>query len=89
MNVCYIAHVSGKVQGVYYRVSCQQEAIDLGLSGYARNLADGDVEVLICGQQSQVDKMLEWLKDGPEQAEVSNVLQKQIPWQEHNHFSVE
>ena len=89
MNVCYIAHVSGKVQDVYFRVSCQQEAIELGLSGYARNLSDGDVEVLICGKKFHVEKLLAWLKEGPEKAEVTNVLQKQIPWQTHNHFAVE
>jgi acylphosphatase len=50
MNVSYIAHVSGKVQGVYFRVSSQQKAIDYGLSGYARNLADGDVEVFLSGE---------------------------------------
>ena len=45
MNVSYISHISGKVQGVYFRVSSQQKAIEYGLSGYARNLADGEVEV--------------------------------------------
>jgi acylphosphatase len=88
MNVCYIAHVSGKVQGVYFRVSTQQKAIDYSLSGYARNLADGDVEVLLCGKQHNVELMLDWLREGPPQADVSEVQQKQIPWQDHNHFSI-
>ncbi len=73
MNVSYIAHVSGKVQGVYFRASSQQVAIDHGLSGYARNLADGDVEVLMCGEEREVDKMLEWLTHGPPQAEVAEM----------------
>mgnify|MGYP001118923303 FL=1 len=88
MKVSYIAHISGQVQGVYFRASSQQKAIDYGLSGYARNLADGDVEVLVCGEQENVDKMLEWLKHGPEQAHVENIQQKQVQWQEHNHFSI-
>ena len=88
MNVCYIAHVSGKVQGVYFRVLTQQKAIDYSLSGYARNLADGDVEVLLCGKQHNVKLVLDWLREGSSQAEVSEVRQKQIPWQEHNHFSI-
>jgi len=88
MNVSYIAHISGKVQGVYFRASSQQIAIDCGLSGYARNLADGDVEVLICGEQDNVDKMLIWLKDGPPEAEVDNIEQKQVKWQEHSFFSI-
>ena len=88
MKVSYIAHVSGKVQGVFFRASSQQIAIDYTVSGYARNLADGDVEVLMCGEQTDVDKMLDWLKHGPEQAEVDNVQQKQVQWQDHSFFSI-
>jgi acylphosphatase len=88
MNVSYIAHVSGKVQGVYFRASSQQIAIDHGLSGYARNLADGDVEVLMCGEEREVDKMLEWLTHGPPQAEVSNMQKKKVQWQEHHFFAI-
>ena len=88
MNVSYIAHVSGKVQGVFFRASSQQVAIDCGLSGYARNLADGDVEVLMCGEQDKVDKMLEWLEHGPPQAEVDNLQKKQVQYQSHNFFSI-
>ncbi len=88
MNVSYMAHVSGKVQGVYFRASSQQVAIEHGLSGYARNLSDGDVEVLMCGEQANVDKMLKWLAQGPPQAEVDNVEAKQVPWQEHHFFAI-
>mgnify|MGYP005992291317 FL=1 len=88
MKVSYIAHVSGKVQGVYFRVSSQQKAIDYGLSGYAKNLADGDVEVFLSGKQENVDKMLAWLKHGPEQAEVTGMQQKKVDWQEHSFFSI-
>lgn len=88
MNVSYIAHVSGRVQGVFFRVSSQQKAIDYGLSGYARNLADGDVEVFISGEEENVEKMLTWLKDGPEKAEVTQMQKKQVDWQEHSFFSI-
>ncbi|NQZ21716.1 MAG: acylphosphatase [Colwellia sp.] len=88
MNVSYMAHVSGKVQGVYFRASSQQVAIDHGLSGYARNLADGDVEVLMCGEEREVDKMLEWLTHGPPQAEVAKMQKKKVQWQEHHFFAI-
>lgn len=88
MNVSYIAHISGRVQGVYFRASSQQQAIDYGLSGYARNLADGDVEVLLCGEEENIERMLEWLAHGPEQAEVTAIHHKQIPWQDHPFFSI-
>mgnify|MGYP000176132345 FL=1 len=88
MNVSYMAHVSGKVQGVYFRASSQQVAIDHGLSGYARNLTDGDVEVLMCGEEHEIEKMLEWLAHGPPQAEVDNIEAKKVPWQEHHFFAI-
>lgn len=88
MNVSYMAHVSGKVQGVYFRVSSQQIAIDHGLSGYARNLTDGGVEVLMCGDEQNINKMLEWLAHGPPEAEVERIESKQVPWQEHHFFAI-
>lgn len=88
MNVCYIAHISGRVQGVYFRASSQQQAIDNSLSGYARNLDNGDVEVLLCGQLENIKKMLTWLSHGPEEAEVTQIEHKKVPWQEHHFFSI-
>mgnify|MGYP000191303304 CR=1 FL=1 len=89
MKVCFSVTVSGLVQGVYFRASSQQVAIDYGLSGYARNLADGNVELLICGEQSNVEKMLQWLKQGPPEAEVEDIRQEQVQWQEHGFFAIE
>lgn len=86
--MCCLANVSGKVQGVYFRASCQQMAIDLQLSGYAKNLADGDVQVLMCGEKFNIEQMLTWLAKGPKNAEVQNVEHSEVPWQEHNHFSI-
>ncbi|GAA5140476.1 acylphosphatase [Thalassotalea piscium] len=88
MNVSYIIHVSGKVQGVYFRASSQQKAIEYGISGYARNLTDGDVEVLLCGEQDNVNKMLEWLNQGPSTARVDKINVKQVEWQQYNFFSI-
>ena len=66
--------VSGKVQGVWYRVSAQRRAAALGISGYARNLADGSVEVLACGLESAVREFIGWLWVGPPQARVAGVI---------------
>ena len=67
------AIVSGKVQGVYFRISTQQQAIDLGLKGYAKNLDSGDVEVVFEGSEKAVKILGDWLQQGPEQAEVEAV----------------
>jgi acylphosphatase len=63
-------HVSGRVQGVHYRASAAQRARALGLTGYARNLPDGRVEVLVYGSEPEVLAFIEWLWVGPTAAKV-------------------
>jgi acylphosphatase len=65
--------VSGRVQGVYYRASARSQARELGITGYAENLADGRVEVLACGEPDAVAAFIEWLKLGPPAAQVTAV----------------
>jgi len=71
--VCYRYLISGRVQGVFYRTSAQHQASALGLRGWVRNLVDGRVELLACGDQAMLDKLEKWLKIGPEYAKVSNI----------------
>ena len=66
--------VTGKVQGVWFRGSTQREARRLGLTGQARNLADGSVEVIVCGEPAAVDTLVAWLQHGPPSAEVVAVV---------------
>lgn len=70
---CYRAYVSGRVQGVGFRMAARAEARRLGLRGYAANLADGRVEVLMFGESEAVRSMQEWLEEGPPAASVSDV----------------
>lgn len=72
-NHCVKARVSGKVQGVWYRRSTQQEAARLGVTGHAINQPDGSVEVLMYGAPAQVEALSQWLWKGPEKARVTNV----------------
>lgn len=65
--------VSGRVQGVFYRASTRSEALRLGLSGHARNLPDGRVEVLAVGEAIAIDALARWLWQGPPAAEVKHV----------------
>lgn len=74
-TVCTLAWVHGMVQGVGFRYSTQREAQHLGLKGYVRNMDDGCVEVLACGEAEQVEKLVSWLKaGGPRSARVEKVL---------------
>jgi acylphosphatase len=69
--VRYIVH--GRVQGVFFRASARDEAVRLGLTGCARNLADGRVEVLACGQPAAIAELERWLHHGPPLARVTSV----------------
>jgi acylphosphatase len=65
--------VSGRVQGVFYRASAAARARELGVTGCARNLPDGRVEVLVCGTAVAVAALIEWLWEGPPAARVVEV----------------
>jgi acylphosphatase len=65
--------ISGRVQGVGFRASCQREAVSLGLTGWVRNRWDGAVEALFEGEAAAVDAMVRWCHDGPPMADVSGV----------------
>jgi acylphosphatase len=71
--ICRRCFVSGKVQGVFYRATCVRKATSLGLSGYARNLPDGRVEVLACGDAAAVESFTAWLWEGSPASRVTGV----------------
>ena len=73
MKVCKRCLVSGRVQGVFYRASTAERARELDVTGYAKNLADGRVEVLACGEEEAVRELCGWLRQGPPAALVSTV----------------
>lgn len=87
---CVICWVHGRVQGVGFRYSTQQEAQCLGLTGYARNMDDGSVEVVACGESGKVEQLLAWLKaGGPRSARVERVLtEPHQPGREWTNFGI-
>ncbi|STQ45374.1 Acylphosphatase [Ewingella americana] len=61
----------------------------MGLTGYAKNLDDGSVEVIACGEQEQVDQLLAWLKQGgPKHAKVDKVLSEPAPPGGYSDFKI-
>ena len=66
-------HVSGTVQGVYYRATTRDRARDRGLDGWVRNLADGRVEAVFEGPADAVEAMVEWCHEGSPAASVAAV----------------
>ncbi|HEY0766989.1 MAG TPA: acylphosphatase [Steroidobacteraceae bacterium] len=65
--------MSGRVQGVFYRATAARRAQDLAISGYVRNLADGRVEVLACGEEAAVLAFVNWLWIGSSASSVTAV----------------
>ena len=74
MKECRKFRVEGRVQGVWFRESTRQQAVKLGITGHAINLADGSVEVLACGEPRALDALAEWLLLGPPMARVQAVV---------------
>jgi len=61
---------------VFFRASTREQALSLGVSGYARNRPDGRVEVLACGPDDAVQQLCDWLAQGPPAAQVSKVTRR-------------
>lgn len=85
---CIHCIVSGRVQGVWYRAATQKEAAKRGLKGWVRNLPDGSVEVLACGEKEKILELYAWLKLGPPAAVVKNVTYEERLWQEYEQFAI-
>jgi acylphosphatase len=65
--------ITGRVQGVFFRAWTQQQARELGVSGWVRNAADGSVEAHVEGDEAAVKTLVQRMWQGPPSAEVENV----------------
>lgn len=66
--------VKGKVQGVFYRASAKKAADNLGVTGWVKNTASGDVEIMASAPGKALETFIEWCKQGPPQARVREVV---------------
>jgi acylphosphatase len=71
--VRYRVLVSGRVQGVFFRDSCQRLAMENGVAGWVRNLPDGRVEAVFEGSATDVARLVDWTRHGPRHAMVNEV----------------
>ena len=78
MSMALHSFVSGRVQGVWFRQSTKDKADSLGLTGWVRNLPDGRVEVMACGDTKAICQLEAWLGQGPELANVAEVQSEQL-----------
>ncbi len=71
--------VRGRVQGVWFRASTRDKAMELGLTGWVRNLADGSVEAEFQGPPEQAQAMRQWLWTGSPLSAVTGVTATPLP----------
>lgn len=86
--ICLHCFVSGQVQGVFFRRESKDKALSLGLTGWVKNLADGRVELMICGDENAIYDMEDWLWQGPKAAKVLDVEIETCPFQSIESFEV-
>ncbi len=70
--------IRGLVQGVWFRASTKEMALQIGVGGWVRNLPDGGVEALFEGEKKKVEEIIGWCHQGPSGARVSKV---EIAWE--------
>jgi len=87
-QACLRFLVSGRVQGVAYRISACSVARQLGLRGWVRNLADGRVELIAAGPAPALEKLEQWLHQGPPQARVEQVIREAAQAAEFEDFEI-
>tara|TARA_X000001036_G_C19962151_1_gene514548 strand:- start:127 stop:408 length:282 start_codon:yes stop_codon:yes gene_type:complete len=68
-----LCHVFGKVQGVYYRATIRDYALSLQIDGWAKNLKNGSVEIVVAGEHQSVDKILALLWEGSKDSKVLSI----------------
>ena len=65
--------MGGRVQGVFYRATAARRAQELAITGYARNLPDGRVEIMACGEDQAVQAFIKCLWIGSSASKVTSV----------------
>ncbi len=86
--ICVQITVTGRVQGVFYRASTKNMALELNLNGWVRNEADGSVLIEAEGPKEQINQLINWCKIGPQYATVDQVIQKEVEKMNHQSFEI-
>ena len=80
--------VTGKVQGVFYRQSAKEKALELGLTGHVKNLRNGNVFITATGTPEQLTAFTGWCKKGPPHAVVAGVEILELPLKQFEYFTI-
>ncbi len=74
------AIISGRVQGVFFRMETKRAAIGLGVFGWVKNQPDGTVEAVFEGDRDRVDAIVDWCREGPPGSDVADVT---VSWEDY------
>lgn len=80
--------VTGKVHGVFYRKGTKDKAGVLGITGEVKNMPDDTVHIIATGSTKQIEQFVEWCRQGPPKARVTNVIITNLPLQSFDKFSI-
>lgn len=81
--------VTGKVQGVWFRQSTKEKALELGITGEVSNQPDETVKIIATGTKEQLSIFTDWCKQGPPKANVTNLDVKEHAFQAFKSFTIE
>ncbi|EAR56739.1 hypothetical acylphosphatase [Photobacterium sp. SKA34] len=87
-QLCIRAIVTGRVQGVGFRFHTAHEGLKYSLKGYAKNLPDGSVEILACGEKENIDALLVWLGSGVKLADIKSIKTEELEWRHVDGFTI-
>ena len=88
MNKTIHLLIKGRVQGVFYRASAKEKALNAGLTGWVRNTKSGDVEILATGTESDLNQFINWCRIGPSKASVEEVTVTDNPFISFETFEI-
>ena len=86
--VCYQIRVTGRVQGVFFRASTKNKALELQIKGWVRNETDGSVLIEAEGEPDQIAAFISWCHEGPQYSNVIDVLSSEIAPKEFESFEI-
>lgn len=80
--------IKGKVQGVFFRQSAKEKAIELNVHGNVKNLPDGTVEIIATASEKQLQELTQWCNHGPPRAVVTDIISTPLPLQPFSNFII-
>ena len=80
--------IKGEVQGVFYRASAKEQALQLGVTGWVKNTAEGHVEIVATASDSKLQQFVKWCRKGPAKASVESIDMQTVDEQQFEEFTI-